>query len=144
VIEGFVGADGPCVEVRAWLHRSDIRSQIDLLFDPASSHIVLTLGDLFGLDTLPLDTLPPDDVITLEGVFGVLRGLPTAAILSFTTEASGVHPEFVTLLPAEGPARTWRLGRDVLNRSLTVYEPRAANLLFQPYDSDEADDADAR
>ena len=139
MIDGRFVSGAPRLRARVWLITRDHRASVDFLLDPASPTTVVSTGDL-GRFFLPLDDL--SGVAGVAGVFGVLLGLSAAALLMLDTAERGIALETVDVVVAHGLEGTSRLGRDVLNRWLMVYDPGGNNLLFEPY-SDSDEDADA-
>ena len=137
MIEGFFDSGTPRLKANVWIHRFAVRSSIDMVIDPASSKTTVATGDIRRFGGLPLD-----DFAKVDGVFGVDAGIAAPAMLSFTASDGLVVAELTDVVLVYSPAGTSRLGRDVLNRWLMVYDPGGINLLFEPY-SDSGEDADA-
>ena len=138
MIEGHFIDQVPRIRARRWIVRRNYRAPDIFVIDPASPTTVVSSGDLGGFGGSALD-----DLSRIDGVFGVNSGLRTTALLTFDTAEGGVQMEALDVVVVADVAGASRLGRDVLNRWLMVYDPRGGILSFDPYvDDDEENDGD--
>ncbi len=140
MIEGHFSSGEGRVWASVWLVASDYRARVEFLIDPSSASTVISTGDLGGFGDIVLDDLSP-----VYGVFGVLAGLRTGALLTFGADDGRPQLEMLDVTVAAGVEQESRLGRDILNRWLMIYDPQGDNLSFYPYVDDEEDgDANPR
>jgi hypothetical protein len=101
---------------------------VAFVIDTASPASVLITGDMRPGE----GSAPIDDRIAIETIFGITEGVRRAALLTFASDGEPPRIETADLVIAEGPPGSSRLGRDILNRWLFVYDGPEQSLLIEP------------
>lgn len=84
-----------------------------------------------GLD--PRTDFPLDDRVALEVTDSfVATGIQLRTLLTLDDEDGVSHVQEVVLLVTDSDLKYSRLGRDILNRWLMLYDPPGSQLLFEP------------
>lgn len=127
MIIGRLADHRPTVEGRVWCPALDFRQPIDLVVDITIERTRVSLADMF-LD--PLTVLPMDDVeiVRLPGM--VSLGFVRRCIISFQDDSGLFATANVDVIFFDGDADESRLGRDVLDEWLMVFDGPARTIVF--------------
>ena len=110
------GTGLPLVKARVWLGESGVRIDVDCLVDITIPRSSLSTADLPAVQRSPADRTDVRAILTLDHEDGSRSG--------FFLDMHLTDADYS------------RLGRDVLERTVMVYDPRGGNLLVEVLDGD--------
>lgn len=130
MIAGWFDNGTPLAEAQVWCPALQLRETVTFLIDTSSAASFITASDI-GLD--PASDFPLDDRVSVELSDGVTAsGRSLRVLITFRDDSGTRHLEEVTVIATDGTYSRSRLGRDILNRWLVLYDPPGSQLLFEP------------
>ncbi len=118
----------PTVDVTIWCHSLNVRSTVSVGVDTFSAESRIS-ARILGLNADR--DFPLDDSTTMVVVGGPVRSITRPTLLSFEHEDGRITTALLMLHIVDDAPGESRLGRDVLNEWLMVYDAPAGNLFFE-------------
>lgn len=119
----------PQIVVTVYLPRLDLMKRIVVRVDTGTSQTRVSAQDLDAEGSI---SFPPDDSFPLSGEGRVLQAVSQVALLAFDNDDGSRTVVPIDLSVVNDAPGESRLGRDILNDWLMIYDQPGDSLLFEP------------